>query len=63
MRFTCLTLASFCVVTALLFHANFADKAQMFYFLKNVPIAGGLLALYVTGPGRVSFDGLGESTE
>jgi putative oxidoreductase len=63
MRFTCLALAGFCVVTALLFHANFADKAQMFHFLKNAAIAGGLLALYVSGPGRLSFDGLGDSTE
>jgi len=63
MRFTCLTLAGFCVATALLFHANFADKAQMFHFLKNAAIAGGLLALYVSGPGRMSFDGLSESPE
>ena len=63
MRFTCLALAGFCVVTALLFHANFGDKAQMFHFLKNAAIAGGLLALYVAGPGRMSFDGLGESSE
>jgi len=62
-RFTCLTLAGFCVVTALLFHANFADKTQMFHFLKNAAIAGGLLALYVSGPGRMSFDGLGEGAE
>jgi putative oxidoreductase len=63
MRLTCLALAGFCVVTALLFHANFADKAQMFHFLKNAAIAGGLLALYVSGPGRLSFDGLGETPE
>ena len=63
MRFTCLALAGFCVVTALLFHANFGDKAQMFHFLKNAAIAGGLLALYVAGPGRMSFDGLSERTE
>jgi putative oxidoreductase len=63
MRFTCLALAGFCVVTALLFHANFTDKAQMFHFLKNAAIAGGLLALYVSGPGRLSFDGLNESPE
>jgi putative oxidoreductase len=62
-RFTCLALAGFCVVTALLFHANFTDKTQMFHFLKNAAIAGGLLALYVTGPGRLSFDGLGENAE
>ena len=63
MRFTCLALAGFCVVTALLFHANFTDKAQMFHFLKNAAIAGGLLALYVSGPGRLSFDGLSESND
>lgn len=57
MRFACLTLAGFAVVTALLFHANFVDRAQMFHFLKNFAIAGGLLALYVAGPGRMSFDG------
>jgi len=60
MRFTCLALAGFCVVTALLLHANFADRTQMFHFLKNVAIACGLLALYVTGPGRLSFDGMGQ---
>ncbi len=59
-RLVCLSLAGFCVVTALLFHANFADRAQMFHFLKNAAIAGGLLALYVSGPGRLSFDGAGE---
>ena len=59
MRATALTLASFCVLTALLFHANFVDHAQMFHCLKNCAIAGGLLSLYVAGPGRLSFDGLG----
>jgi putative oxidoreductase len=63
MRITCLALAGFCVVTALLFHANFADKAQMFHFLKNAAIAGGLLALYVSGPGRLSFDGPGDRAD
>jgi putative oxidoreductase len=58
-RFTCLVLAGFCVVTALLFHANFNDHAQMFHFLKNAAIAGGLLSLHVSGPGRLSFDALG----
>jgi len=57
-RWVCLALAGFCVVTALLFHANFADRAQMFHFLKNAAIAGGLLALYVTGPGRLSVDSM-----
>ena len=60
-RWVCLVLAGFCVVTALLFHSNFADRAQVFHFLKNAAIAGGLLALYVTGPGRLSFDAMGEA--
>ncbi len=57
-RLICLGLAGFCVSTALLFHTNFADQAQMFHFLKNGAVAGGLLALYVAGPGRLSFDGI-----
>ncbi|MBM3645291.1 MAG: DoxX family protein [Alphaproteobacteria bacterium] len=56
-RLVSLGLAGFCIVTALLFHANFPERAQMFHFLKNFAIAGGLLALYVAGPGRLSFDG------
>ena len=62
-RFVCLTLAGFAVVTALLFHANFPDRGQMFHFLKNFAIAGGLLGLYVAGPGRLSFDGVGDGRD
>jgi putative oxidoreductase len=62
-RFICLALAGFCVATALLFHANFADRMQMVHFLKNAAIAGGLLALYVAGPGRLSFDGMNDNAE
>jgi putative oxidoreductase len=58
MRVTVLVLAGFCVVTALLFHANFFDRTQMFHFLKNCAIAGGLLSFYVSGAGRLSFDGM-----
>src|SRR4029079_3807510 len=58
-RFACLALAGCCVVTALLFHANFNDHAQMFHFLKNAAIAGGLLSLYVSGPGPLFFTPLG----
>ena len=62
-RFVALALAGFCVVTALLFHANFTDRTQMFHFLKNFAIVGGLLALYVSGPGRLSFDGMNEAAD
>ncbi len=63
LRYTALGLASFSVVTALLFHANFIDHGQMFHFLKNFAIVGGLLALYVSGPGRLSFDGMNDGPE
>jgi putative oxidoreductase len=62
-RFVVLALAGFCVVTALLFHANFADRTQMFHFFKNFAIVGGLLALYISGPGRMSFDGMSEASD
>jgi putative oxidoreductase len=63
LRYTTLTLGCFSVVTALLFHANFIDRGQMFHFLKNFAIVGGLLGLYVAGAGRLSFDGLNEATD
>jgi putative oxidoreductase len=63
LRYTALGLASFSVMTALLFHANFIDQGQMFHFLKNFAIVGGLLALYVCGPGRMSFDGMNDGPE
>ena len=63
LRYTTLGLASFSVMTALLFHANFIDRGQMFHFLKNFAIVGGLLGLYVAGPGRLSFDGLNEASD
>ena len=59
-RFTALLLAGFCLLTAVLFHANFADRGQAFHFLKNVAIVGGLLALFVAGPGRLSLEGSGD---
>ena len=59
-RFTALLLASFCLLTALLFHADLSDRLQAFHFLKNIAIAGGLLALYAAGPGRLSLDGTGD---
>ena len=50
-------LALFCVVTAVFFHADFGNQMQMIMFMKNFTIAGGLLALYASGPGALSVDG------
>jgi putative oxidoreductase len=49
-------LAGYALLTALLFHNNFADQIQMIMFLKNVSIAGAFLLLTVNGAGRISLD-------
>ena len=55
-RIVALALAGFCVVTAGLFHANFADQMQMVMFMKNLAMAGGFLTLYAHGAGAMSMD-------
>ena len=59
-RCAALALAVFCVVAALLFHTNFADRNQLLHFEKDLAIAGGLLVLAAFGPGRFSLDGSGK---
>jgi len=49
-------LAAFCVVSALIFHRNFADPVQVIMFLKNLAIAGGFLLLASTGATSFSLD-------
>jgi len=56
-RYVAIALAVFTVVAAILFHSNFGDRNQMIHFTKNLAIAGGFLALFVSGPGRWSVDG------
>ncbi|WP_063553171.1 DoxX family protein [Burkholderia territorii] len=55
-RVVALVLAVFSVVTALVFHRNFADQNQMIHFLKNWMMAGGLLQIAYFGAGAFSFD-------
>lgn len=45
-KWAALALALFCLVTALLFHTNFADPLQQINFFKNLTMAGGFLMLY-----------------
>jgi putative oxidoreductase len=49
-------LAGFSILTALIFHANFADQMQQIMLLKNFAIAGGLLLLAASGAGGWSVD-------
>lgn len=55
-RATALLLAGFCVVTAVLFHRDFADQIQMIMFMKNLGLAGGFLTLVAHGAGAFSID-------
>lgn len=55
-RLTALAGAAFCVVSAVLYHNNFADQTQMIMFLKNFAIAGGFLALFSNGAGKLAID-------
>jgi putative oxidoreductase len=49
-------LAGFSIVSALIFHNNFADQMQVALFMKNIAIAGGFMFLMVNGAGPLSID-------
>jgi putative oxidoreductase len=55
-RIVALLLAAFVVAAAMIAHTNFGDGNQLNHFLKNVAIAGGCLAFFVSGPGSYSVD-------
>jgi putative oxidoreductase len=42
----------FCLLTAFLFHWQFADGNQLLHFEKDLAIAGGFLVLAISGPGE-----------
>jgi putative oxidoreductase len=49
-------LAAYSIITALIFHHAFGDQNQMFHFLKNLAMAGGLIQIVVFGAGAYSLD-------
>ena len=55
-RITAALFAGFCIMSAVIFHANFSDQNQMIPFMKNISIAGGFLFLVVHGAGPFSVD-------
>lgn len=56
-RYAAWALAAFCIAAPLFGHNNFGDQAEMTQFLKDLALAGGFLALSVSGPGRLSLSG------
>lgn len=55
-RLAAFLLAGFTLLTALIFHMNFADQMQQIMFLKNMAIIGGFLTLIHHGAGVCSLD-------
>ncbi len=55
-RLASLAGAAFCIVTAVLFHNDFADQTQMIMFLKNFSIAGAFLMFFANGAGKYALD-------
>jgi len=55
-RWVALALAGFSVLSALIFHNNFADQNEMANFMKNIAIVGGFLFLFANGAGAWSLD-------
>jgi len=55
-RYAALALAGFTLLAGFLFHFNFADQMQSIMFMKNIAIAGGLLAVCAHGAGALSLD-------
>ncbi len=57
-RTVALFTAGFTILTALLFHTDFAEGVNQLMFMKNLTIAGGFIVLAVAGPGGFSIDRL-----
>ena len=62
-KFIAIALAGFSVLTAVLFHADFSNQAEMTNFMKNMTIAGGFLLLVAHGPGAYALDNRVKSTQ
>lgn len=61
-RIAAFLLAGFSLLTAVIFHTDFADQNQFIAFLKNVALAGGFLMIVAQGPGAFALDNLRKRT-
>jgi putative oxidoreductase len=55
-RLVAAAFAGFSVLSAVIFHWNFADQIQSIMFMKNLAIGGGFLFLVAYGPGAYALD-------
>ena len=61
-RWSAWILFGFTVISALVFHNNFAEKMQMLQFMKNMAIAGGFLHIALSAPSAWTLDQRLQST-
>ena len=54
-RCAALLFAVFCILTAILFHWQLADRNQVLHLQKDLAIAGGFIVLACCGPGNWSI--------
>ncbi|SRR5260221_1901247 len=57
-RIVALVMAVFTLLAAMFFHRNLVDQNQMFHFLKNIAMIGGMLQIIAFGTGKFSLDRL-----
>ncbi|MFT5220979.1 MAG: putative oxidoreductase [Planctomycetota bacterium] len=50
-RIAAFLLAGFTLLTAIIFHTDFAQPMQQIIFMKNLAISGAFMLLFVHGPG------------
>ena len=55
-RYAALALGVFSLMTAVVFHSNFAEQSELTAFFKNLAIGGGMFMVAAFGPGRFSLD-------
>lgn len=55
-RWVAAALAAFSIISAVIFHNALGDQNQLFHFLKNIAMAGGLLQYIAFGAGAFSLD-------
>jgi putative oxidoreductase len=55
-RITAFVLAGFCLMTAVVFHGDFANRGQVIHFEKDLALAGAFLILCARGAGAFSLD-------
>ena len=57
-RLGAFALGIFCLMTAVLFHTNFASQNELLHFEKDFAIAGGMFVLAMSGAGSLSIDAI-----